>query len=147
MTTTGKQMLFEGSGKPMKIVEAPIPPLKDGEILVKNLFTTLCGSDIHTFCGKRIEPCPTILGHEIVGEILQIGPGHTGLDHLNRQLAPGDTVTWSIFSSDPQSYYAAHGIPQKGKDLFKYGHAIVDEQHVFHGGLSEYCILKKALVC
>ncbi len=31
------------------------------------LCCTLCGSDLHTLAGRRNEPTPTILGHEIVG--------------------------------------------------------------------------------
>ncbi len=35
---------------------------------------SLCGSDIHTARGKRSEPVPTILGHEVIGTIESFGP-------------------------------------------------------------------------
>ncbi len=135
-------MTFSGPGRPMEMHSASIPVLKTGEVLVKNIFTTICGSDLHTYCGVRKEACPTVLGHEIVGEVVRVDSGHSGLDHLGRELTAGSRITWSIFSSDAHSYYSLNGMPQKGENLFKYGHALVTEQDNFHGGLSEYCILK-----
>lgn len=139
---TGRVVAFNGSGKPMVLKEYAIPPLRAGEVLVKNLYTTLCGSDIHTFCGVRKEACPTVLGHEIVGEIVEIAPGHPGKDHNGEPLCPGDQVTWSLFSSDPDSLLSKEGMPQKGNSLFKYGHARITEGDPFHGGLAEYCVLR-----
>jgi alcohol dehydrogenase len=55
----------------------------------------------------------------------------------------GDRVTWAIYASDPTSDFAKKGIPQKGEDLFKYGHEQITEQSTLHGGLAEYIILRK----
>ena len=62
-------MVFNESGIPMKAQEFPIPKLKDSELLVKIKYATICGSDLHTYQGFRKTPVPTILGHEIIGEI------------------------------------------------------------------------------
>ena len=140
-TTTGKLVVFNGSDKPLELKEYKLQSLRSGEILVKNRYTTLCGSDIHTFCGMRKEVCPTVLGHEIVGEIVQVAEGHSGKDKNGEILKPGDLITWSIFSSNPSSALAQQGIPQKSDRLFKYGHALITEQDPFHGGLSEYCLV------
>lgn len=139
---SGKVVLFQGHGKHLTMHQFPVRPLKKGEILVKNLYTTICGSDLHTFCGLREEPLPTVLGHEMVGEIIEIESGHTGTDIRGRGLAVGDRITWAIFASDPDSPNALAGIPQKGGNVFKYGHAVAAGSDIFHGGLSEYCILK-----
>lgn len=120
----------------------PVPPLQPGEVLVKNLYTTLCGSDLHTFCGLRQEKTPTVLGHEIVGRIEALDEQHGGGDLAGNPLREGDTVTWSVFAADPQSALAGKGMPQKGDRLFKYGHAQIKGEEIFHGGLGEYCILK-----
>ena len=135
-------MVFNGPGQPLEERSFPLPVLRPGEVLIKNKFTTICGSDLHTYCGKRTEPCPSVLGHEIIGEIAAIDPAHCGKDQKGSGLEIGDMVTWSVFSSDPESYYAQHGMPQKGDHLFKYGHAQVKTSDAFHGGLSEYCVLK-----
>lgn len=139
---TGKLVAFNGSDQPLELKEYALQSLQPGEILVKNRYTTLCGSDIHTFCGMRKEVCPTVLGHEIVGEIADFGSGHSRKDYNGEFLSPGQLITWSLFSSDPQSLLSKEGIPQKGNDLFKYGHALVTETDAFHGGLSEYCVLR-----
>lgn len=142
MMTSGEVMLFSGPDNPLQRYTALLPELKTGEVLIRNRFVTLCGSDLHTYSGKRTEACPTVLGHEVVGVVEQIGPGHPGTDLQGGLLTKGDLVTWSVFASDPESYYARIGMPQKGAGLFKYGHAPVTTTDVFHGGLSEYCILK-----
>jgi alcohol dehydrogenase len=139
---TGQLAVFHGAGQELELIEHQVPLLKTGEVLIRNLYTTLCGSDLHTYCGKRQETCPTVLGHEIVGEIVQIDPAHPGIDLNRHALKPGDIVTWSIFSSNPQSYHSKAGIPQKGTELFKYGHALIKEEDAFHGGLAQYCVLK-----
>lgn len=139
---TGKWVEFSGPGLPFQVRNTRVRNLLPGEVLVRNCYTTLCGSDLHTFAGVRKEVCPTVLGHEIVGEIVTMHPSHAGFDNKGKKLSPGDPVTWSVFSSNPQSPNALEGIPQKGDDLFKYGHAKAEHEEVFHGGLAEYCILK-----
>lgn len=140
--SAGKIVVFTGAGKPLETHSYAVPELGDGEVLVENLYTTLCGSDLHTFCGVRREKTPSVLGHEIVGRVAAIDRRHSGHDHVGQPLSVGDVVTWSIFASDPQSPLSTQGMPQKGEGLFKYGHVQVSEGDVFHGGLSEYCILK-----
>lgn len=136
-------MIFDGAGQPFRAAERMLPPLAAGEILVRNLYTTICGSDLHTFCGVRSEKAPTVLGHEIVGEIVSMSNGHSKKDYRGDILQPGDRITWCVFSSDPQSPLALAGMPQKADGLFKYGHAQVTDTDAFHGGLSEYSILRK----
>lgn len=137
-----KLMVFEGHGILMQLQQHSIPDLKKGEILIRNLYTSICGSDLHTYCGLRQEKVPTVLGHEIVGEILAFAEGHRQLDHVGSRLEVGDRVTWSIFSSDADSEMSKAGMPQKAEGLFKYGHAQVSESEPLHGGLSTHCILK-----
>lgn len=138
----GKLLIFDAPGKKMQLQSRKLPQLVAGEVLVKNLYTTICGSDLHTYCGIRKEATPTVLGHEIVGEVVKINEKHSGKDHAGHSLQVGDRVTWSIFSADPASEMSVQGMPQKSAGVFKYGHALVTDQDAFHGGLAEYCILK-----
>lgn len=135
-------MAFEGPGLPFARQEQTVREVAPGELLIRNRYTTICGSDLHTYTGVRQETCPTVLGHEIVGEIEAIGSGHSGYDHEGRKLFAGDRVTWSVFASDPDSCCSRRGMPQKGTGLFKYGHARIEGDEAFHGGMAEYCILK-----
>jgi len=134
---------FVNCNQKFSIKSESLPELQEGEILVKNLCTSLCRSDIHTYQGKRIEKSPTILGHEIVGLIEQLGPQAPLRDVRDNELKIGDKVTWAIFASSPEDPLSKEGIPQKAKDLFKYGHEQITENNHFHGGLSEYTILRK----
>lgn len=139
----GNIMVFEASDKRLALEEREIPTLRSGEVLIKNLYTTICGSDLHTFAGLRKEKTPTVLGHEIVGRIVTLDKDHPGTDMAGNTLSTGDLVTWAIFCCTPQENWLSKGMPQKSEGLFKYGHAQITAEDAFHGGLSEYCILKE----
>jgi alcohol dehydrogenase len=138
----GKAVIFNGAGLPFELIERQVPALKSGEILVKNLYTTLCGSDIHTFSGRRTEPAQVVLGHEIVGEVLWIDAQHPGKDFRGSELKVGDRVTWSIFSVPAGIVPPRADMPQKSGHLFKYGHAPSIGNDVFNGGLADYCVVR-----
>jgi putative phosphonate catabolism associated alcohol dehydrogenase len=135
--------VFTSHSERFELKRSYLPELKEGELLVKVEFTSLCRSDINTYCGKRFEPCPTILGHEIVGRIEQLGNNCDKEDLRGVELKIGDRVTWAIFASNPDSKLSRMGMPQKSNDLFKYGHEKLSSESEFHGGLSEYIILRK----
>ena len=42
-------------------------PARAGEALVRVSMSTICRSDIHSYEGRRPNPTPCILGHEIIG--------------------------------------------------------------------------------
>jgi len=68
---------------PMAFVTAPgkvefrerqLPALQDHQVLVKVRAASLCGSDLHIFKGKHpAAPLPVAIGHELAGEVLQVG--------------------------------------------------------------------------
>ena len=105
---------FEISGKKLELIQKDLPELKEGEILVKNTFTTLCRSDLYTFKGIRKEKSPTILGHEITGYIVAFGPNCPTFDNRGEKLKLGDRITWAIYASDPEDPNSKKGFPQKG---------------------------------
>ena len=110
--------------------------------MLKNLYTTLCGSDIHTYCGRRIEPAQVVLGHEIVGVIAWIDPAHPAKDYRGTPINIGDRVTWAIFAVPAGVTAPKPEMPQKSDHLFKYGHALATGNDVFNGGLADYCVLR-----
>ncbi len=140
---TSRVSVFHGKGLPFTSEAVPVPALRPGEILVRNEYTTLCRSDLNTFAGKRTEKTPTILGHEIVGRVEELGPEAPTKDARGTPLGIGDRVTWAIYASDPCSCLSRRGIPQKGDGLFKYGHELISPTSHLHGGLAEYCILRR----
>ena len=71
---TGKAIVFVGPGKPLEAREFPLPDeLEPGAALVRTNLATVCGSDMHTWRGRRPFPTPAILGHEAVGTIVKLG--------------------------------------------------------------------------
>ncbi len=139
----GRMAVFASAERPLQIREASLPQPGQGEILVRNECTTLCRSDLYTYSGKRREKTPTVLGHEIVGRIIGFGHAAVAEDVRGEPLRVGDRVTWSIFASDPQGALARAGIPQKEKDLFKYGHEQLTAKSTFHGGLGTHTLLRR----
>jgi len=55
----------------VRIEEMPIPNIGKGELLVKVMASGICGSDVMEW--YRIKKAPKVLGHEITGEIVEIG--------------------------------------------------------------------------
>lgn len=68
----------------------PIPSVDTNEVLIKISKTGICGTDLHILnwddWAQRNIKTPRIIGHEFIGEIVEIGPGVTGY-------AVGDRVT------------------------------------------------------
>lgn len=81
----GREKINPNSGTPVtrntSVVDMAIPPLKEGEILAKTLYTGICGSDNSASLGKAnfdwVER-PRVIGHEFSAEVLELGPGDHG---------------------------------------------------------------------
>ena len=65
--------VFHGTAAQIELQHLPTPVPRGAEILVRVESCTLCGSDLHSYEGRRKVPVPTILGHEIVGRIEAFG--------------------------------------------------------------------------
>ena len=114
-------------------------PARAGEALVRVAMSTICRSDIHSYEGRRPNPTPCILGHEIIGVIEELGPG-VERDLRGEPLRAGDRVTWTEYFFDGDCYYRdVLDMPQKCPGLRKYGHDRADEDPHFTGGFAEYC--------
>lgn len=52
--------------------EVPVPPVADGEIMVRTAYASICGSDLHTvFLGAPTGAGPGYIGHEGAGEVVE----------------------------------------------------------------------------
>ena len=70
---------------------SPVPP--DG-LIVKILQCGVCGSDKHMLAGHLKLPFPIVPGHELVGEVVEIGPqANDTLFAIGGPLKEGDLVT------------------------------------------------------
>ena len=60
----------------IRIVERPIPKIKENEVLVRVKAAGICGSDIHIYHGENaFATYPRVVGHEFVGELVEVGTG------------------------------------------------------------------------
>jgi putative phosphonate catabolism associated alcohol dehydrogenase len=141
MTKTSRAMVFHEAERPLELRTFGLPSLTEGQILVRISCCTLCGSDVHTFEGRRSAPLPTILGHEIIGHVAELPAGPKVCDFEGTPLEVGDRITWSVAASCGDCFFCNNGLPQKCLRLFKYGHERISEQHPFSGGLAEHCHL------
>ena len=68
-----KAALVTDVGK-VSIQEIDRPIIKDDEVLIKVKTVGVCGSDLHLFRGTHpFRKPPAILGHEIAGEVVELG--------------------------------------------------------------------------
>lgn len=131
--------IFDKPGQPFRFESFPRPKLASGEALVRISLCTICGSDLHTFAGRRSGPSPCVLGHEPVG-VIQEMEGDL-LDHSGQKLQMGDRVVWSVAVSCRQCFFCARGLPQKCVTLRKYGHEQYTTGRGPVGGLATHCHL------
>src|SRR5262245_55990040 len=78
---TMKAVVKAHAGPGLEIREVPVPSVGAGEILLRVLRAGVCGTDLHiwewdAWAAGRMKP-PVTIGHEFVGEIVEIGPGVT----------------------------------------------------------------------
>jgi L-iditol 2-dehydrogenase len=55
----------------IRIEEMPVPQIGANELLVKVIASGVCGSDVMEW--YRVKKAPRVLGHEIAGEIVEVG--------------------------------------------------------------------------
>jgi len=70
------------SNDDIRIEERPTPSISDGEILVKMKASGICGTDVMQW--YRIKKAPRVLGHEMAGEIIEIGSNVEGFKKGDR---------------------------------------------------------------
>lgn len=61
------------SNSDVRVEEMPIPEIGDGELLVKVHASGICGSDVMEW--YRIKKAPKVFGHEMTGEVVEVGEG------------------------------------------------------------------------
>ncbi len=59
----------------IEFVDREVLAPASGQVLIRTRAVSICGSDLHTFKGKHpFAPLPAALGHELAGEVIEIGP-------------------------------------------------------------------------
>ena len=72
-------MVLEAAGQPLVLRDLPQPKPAEGQLLVRVNACAVCRTDLHIVDAELPEPkLPLILGHQIVGRIVEIGQGAAG---------------------------------------------------------------------
>lgn len=110
----------------VRLEEQPKPVIGPGEVLAKVIASGLCGSDVIEW--YRIDKVPLVLGHEIAGEIVEVGSGV-------KDYKVGDRIS------------ASHHVPCGGCKFCLSGHETVCDTlrktKFYPGGFSEHVRLPK----
>jgi len=70
----------------VRVEEMPVPAISAGEVLFRTRVSGICGSDVLEW--YRVPKAPIVLGHEVAGDIVEVGEGVTNVK-------PGDRVVVS----------------------------------------------------
>jgi propanol-preferring alcohol dehydrogenase len=121
-------MVLERPGEPLKPAEIDVPKPGPDQILIKVAACGVCRTDLHIFDGELPEPkLPLVLGHEIVGHVVALGPKVEGF-------ALGDRVgvPW-LGHTDGTCFYCRRGEENLCDDPRFTGYQI-------DGGYAEYAV-------
>ena len=81
-----RAMVLDRARDPLELRELPVPEVAAGQVLLRVHACGVCRTDLHIIDGELAGPkLPLVLGHQIVGEVSEVGPGVEGLE-------PGDRV-------------------------------------------------------
>jgi propanol-preferring alcohol dehydrogenase len=123
-----RAIVFESAGKPIKLAELPIPVPGPGQVLLKVQACGVCHTDLHILEGELNKPkLPLVLGHQIVGTIVEAGKGA-------ERFLPGERVgvPW-LGGTDGTCRYCKRGQENLCDDPTFTGYNI-------DGGFAEYTI-------
>lgn len=136
-----RAVVFAGADRPLELMRFAAPEPHETEILVRVSCCTLCRSDLHTHSGHRIEPTPTVLGHEIVGRIEAFGPQAARQDAGGSPLEVGSRISWPVAVGCGSCFFCADDLPQKCERPYKYGHVRLAPERLLGGGLADVVVL------
>jgi len=127
-----KAAIYEGLDK-MAVGETPTPVCDDSSVLVKIKTCAVCGSDIRIFHSgnTRVNP-PQILGHEMSGEVVEVGKNVT-------MFKKGDRVAIGADVPCGECAFCKAGIGNNCQINYAMGYQ-------FAGGFAEYVLLNQTVV-
>ena len=97
-----KQAVMTQPGR-IEFRDIPVPIIAGHEVLIKIMRIGVCGSDIHVYHGKHpYTKYPVVQGHEVSGEVVEVGKAVTNL-------AVGDRVTIQPQVVCGKCYPCTHG--------------------------------------
>ena len=88
-----KAAVMPAADQPVEVREYPMPQMEEGSVLLRTIYSEVCGTDVHLHHGRLGGvPYPLIPGHVNVGEIVEFEGQPVDLD--GRPLRMGQVVTF-----------------------------------------------------
>ncbi len=102
--------VLEEIGRPLQLKSLQIPPLSEGQVLVKVAYSGLCHSQLNEIYGRKGPDkfLPHTLGHEGSGIVEQVGPGVT-------KVKEGDHVVLSWIAGEGKNIASTHYFDGKNR--------------------------------
>lgn len=73
-----RAMVLERQQSPLRLEDIPAPTPRPGEVRLRVSACAVCRTDLHILDGELPEPrLPLVLGHQIVGRVVEVGDGVT----------------------------------------------------------------------
>ena len=95
----------------VRLEEMPVPEIGPGELLLKVEASGLCGSDVMEW--YRIQRAPMVLGHEVSGEVVQVGAGVDRYKEGDRMVVTHRSEEHTLNSSHKPISYAVFCLKKK----------------------------------
>jgi propanol-preferring alcohol dehydrogenase len=71
-----RAMVFDAAGEPLRPAEMARPEPGPGQVLLRVRACAICRTDLHILDGELPDPkLPLVLGHQIVAQVAEAGPG------------------------------------------------------------------------
>ncbi len=129
--------LLTAPGGPIELAEFPLSDPAPETAALKLRMAGICGSDLHIFRGELPLPCPFAMGHEMVGEIAELGAGLT-TDATGQPLAVGDRVVTPYFWFCGSCHACSRGRPHACQNLMAGEYRTHDQEPHFIAAHAEY---------
>ena len=82
-------MILKAQGQPLELSDVSVPAIGADQVLIKISACAVCRTDLHVVDGDLPNPkLPLIPGHEIIGEIIEMGKNVKGLEAGTRVGVP-----------------------------------------------------------
>jgi propanol-preferring alcohol dehydrogenase len=84
-----RAMVLDSPGRTLRSAALPRPTPGAGQALIRVHACAVCRTDLHVADGELPNPkLPLVMGHEIVGTVVEMGPGTTGVEKGRRVGVP-----------------------------------------------------------
>ncbi|KKZ58448.1 hypothetical protein EMCG_00939 [[Emmonsia] crescens] len=116
---TMRAVVFKGPYK-IAVEERPVPKIQSPtDIIVKVKYTALCGSELHVFRGHQPSGTDFIMGHEFMGEIVEVGSSV-------KIVKVGDKIVSPFTSSCSECFYCKNGFSSRCESSQLLGSVVLD---------------------